>query len=662
METKDLRYAPAEYTREHQRTYTVLDIAEGDSNLIVLSQAMQRSDAVRAYDITTVESTVVTDAVSKWILTGESIWQVLEHLRLPVHTVDSQRIALPDGFVGRVLIARVTPDADAEAPELIRLGALLHRIQQEPTAAVVYQHKVKPFVPEQPNQPIDPNSGIFNKALFYPIRALQFPRGLVRMRTTAKDDQRYSYSDVYTLEELQTFWTAYEQAQAHIDKLMPVIRKHPNYSSAEAPDAYDQTGRLQALIYLNPIPDLSLEVAASRNYTYPKVFWRDITPAPQYEKDACKEISYNELSKVPNTLAELNDYMGRYTDYLKVPFAVIDGVQYYFFFRRTDVSSNAGSYIGTDYGSGGVPVLDKYILHSCTFEADSDLPKDARTNYDDSTGEPYGYTEGATINVQASNYGITSVLPKDNFKDLVLCVHRSAQLKLPRAVSAITVPSYVWDNGVRSTEKVTESYPADISVSAYAGAGVLVSPERAIEKLSIRVREQTPTDEGFMRVLAYPDGHTGGFKYFNSISEGHVTQKVPALHIRHWDMQYLTTQNIANAESQGFSTTILPEEVMRTAYASAYVYEGGHHLPTDHTSPALETFLKRIGIDGYREDEDRSTSYMAHVERATFNDNWAIHELIVDTRNLWHLKGIYEKWQQLRKASEHSTSDSLSSS
>lgn len=657
METKDLRYTPAEYTREHQRTYTVLDIAEGDSAVVVVSPAMQYSDALRAYDITTMDSTLVTDTVSKWLLTGEAIWDTLEHLRLQIRTVDSQRIALPDGFVGRVLIARVTPDANAEAPELIRLGALLHRIQQEPTAAVVYQHKVKPFMP---NQPIDPNSGIFNKALFYPIRALQFPRGLARMHTTAKDDQRYSHSDVYTLEELKTFWTAYEQAQAHIDKLMPVIREHPNYSSAEAPDMFDQTGRLPALIYLNPIPDLALEVAASRNYTYPKVFWRDIAPAPEYEKDACKEISYNELSNVPNTLAELNDYMGRYTTYLKVPFAIVAGVQYYFFFRRTDVSSNPGSYIGTDYGDGGVPVLDKYICHSCTFEADSDLPKDARTSYDDSTGEPYGYIEGATINVQESNYGITSVLPKDNFKDLVLCVHRSAQLKLPRAASAITVPSYVWNNGVLSTEKVTESYPADISVSAYAGAGVLVSPERALEKLSIRVREQTPTDEGFMRVRAYLGGY--GFKYFDSINEGHVTQKVPALHIKHWDMQYLTTVNIDNAESQGFSTVILPEEVMHTAYADAHVYEGGHHLLTSHTSPELETFLKRVGIEGYREDEDRSTSYMAHVERATFNDTWAIHELIVDTRNLWHLKGIYEKWQQLRKASGHSTSDSLSSS
>lgn len=167
METKDLRYAPAEYTREHQRTYTVLDIAEGDSNLVVLSQAMQYSDAIRAYDITTVESTLVTATVSKWILTGESIWQVLEHLRLDIRTVDSQRIALPDGFVGRVLITRVTPDADAEAPELVRLGALLHRIQQEPTALYPYQYKVKvkkdtefdygytsePSPPEYPNPP-----------------------------------------------------------------------------------------------------------------------------------------------------------------------------------------------------------------------------------------------------------------------------------------------------------------------------------------------------------------------------------------------------------------------------------------------------------------------------------------------------------------------------
>lgn len=144
METKDLRYAPAQYTREHQRAYTVLDIAEGDSTVIALSQALQYSDTVRAYDCSTLEDTMVTDAVSKWILQGESIWDTFEHLRLPIRVVDSQRIALPDGFVGRVLIARVTPDADVEAPELIRLGALLHRIQQEPTAAIPYRYKVKP--------------------------------------------------------------------------------------------------------------------------------------------------------------------------------------------------------------------------------------------------------------------------------------------------------------------------------------------------------------------------------------------------------------------------------------------------------------------------------------------------------------------------------------
>lgn len=144
MQTKDLHYTPAEYTREHQRTYTVLDINEGDSTAVVVNPAMQYSDALRAYDITTVESPLVTDAVSKWILTGESIWDSFEHLRLQIRTIDSQRIALPDGFVGRVLIARVTPDANAEAPELIRLGALLHRIQQEPTALYPWKDKVKP--------------------------------------------------------------------------------------------------------------------------------------------------------------------------------------------------------------------------------------------------------------------------------------------------------------------------------------------------------------------------------------------------------------------------------------------------------------------------------------------------------------------------------------
>mgnify|MGYP004682394595 CR=1 FL=1 len=168
METKDLRYAPAQYTREHQRAYTVLDIAEGDSTIVTLSQALQYSDAVRAYDCSTLEDTAVTDAVSKWILQGDSIWDTFEYLRLPVQVVDSQRIALPDGFVGRALIARVTPDADAEAPELIRLGALLHRIQQEPTALWVWKNKVKvekdtefdygyssePSPPEYPTPPV----------------------------------------------------------------------------------------------------------------------------------------------------------------------------------------------------------------------------------------------------------------------------------------------------------------------------------------------------------------------------------------------------------------------------------------------------------------------------------------------------------------------------
>lgn len=144
METKDLRYAPAQYTREHQRTFTVLDIAEGDSNVVTLSQALQYSDAVRAYDCSTLEEAAVTDAVRTWILQGDSIWDTFEHLRLPIQIVDNQRIALPEDFVGRVLIARITPDADPEAPELIRLGALLHRIQQEPTAAIPYQYKVKP--------------------------------------------------------------------------------------------------------------------------------------------------------------------------------------------------------------------------------------------------------------------------------------------------------------------------------------------------------------------------------------------------------------------------------------------------------------------------------------------------------------------------------------
>ena len=157
MQTKDLRYTSAEYTREHQRTYTVLDINAGDSTTVVVNPVMRYADALRAYDITTTDSALVTDAVSKWILTGESIWDSLEHLRLQIRTVDSQRIALPDGFVGRVLITRVTPNADAEAPELIRLGALLHRIQQEPTALYPWKDKVHTVTEYKPEPEPEPN-------------------------------------------------------------------------------------------------------------------------------------------------------------------------------------------------------------------------------------------------------------------------------------------------------------------------------------------------------------------------------------------------------------------------------------------------------------------------------------------------------------------------
>lgn len=146
MQTKDLRYTPAKYTREHQRTYTLLDIAEGDSNTVLLSQAMQYADTVHAYDVTALKPTAITDIVSEWLLTGKSVWSILEHQRLQIRVVDSRRIALPSGFVGRVLIARATPDADTEAPELIRLGALLHRIQQEPTALRVWKGAPKPLV------------------------------------------------------------------------------------------------------------------------------------------------------------------------------------------------------------------------------------------------------------------------------------------------------------------------------------------------------------------------------------------------------------------------------------------------------------------------------------------------------------------------------------
>lgn len=207
MQTKDLRYTPAEYTREHQRTYTVLDINAGDSTTIVVSPAIQYSDALRAYDITTVDSTLVTDAVSKWILTGESIWDSFEHLHLQIRTVDSQRIALPNGFVGRVLIARITLDADTEAPELIRLGALLHRIQQESTALYPWKDKVRTVTEYEPEPEPEPKPDIYDYGYSSEPQPPDYyaspPRGTFTERSIPSGSVTWRSRDTASAAELQ---------------------------------------------------------------------------------------------------------------------------------------------------------------------------------------------------------------------------------------------------------------------------------------------------------------------------------------------------------------------------------------------------------------------------------------------------------------------------
>lgn len=147
MQTKDLRYTSAELTREYQRWCVVQDVPAGASNVLTISFAMQYADTLRCYDISTLEDSAIQSAVHDWLLNGKPIWETLEPLRLPLQELDALRVQIPEGFVGRVLLLRARPvvDADPEAPELIRLGALLHRIQQEPTALNVWKDLVRPI-------------------------------------------------------------------------------------------------------------------------------------------------------------------------------------------------------------------------------------------------------------------------------------------------------------------------------------------------------------------------------------------------------------------------------------------------------------------------------------------------------------------------------------
>ena len=606
METKDLRYAPAEYTREHQRTYTVLDIAEGDSNLVVLSQAMQHSDAVRAYDITTVESTVVTDAVSKWILTGESIWQVLEHLRLDIRTVDSQRIALPDGFVGRVLIARVTPDANAEAPELIRLGALLHRIQQEPTAAVVYQHKVKPVEPEldpSGGYTYDPNSGFFNLDLFRPAVYLQLPDDTeyIPRRVSIQNDTQ---SEDYSMHELQTFWRDYERADARMQSTMAILLKHPNYN----PDADWQVKHTPHIIQINkPIEGIALDIRQTRGYCYPASFWCRIDKDERFvEDDACKLISIKDIKNVPNNEKDLKAYLGK-AHCLKIPFATIAGVQLYLYLQ----TQNSGllSYIGTRYGDP-TSLWNRHLLqHYAVLSYDSD-GAEAHTNDYTDVYRP-SVLEGYRTSTHKEALG-------RNYKEFLL--NASCSAKTTTDATVTTAGS--WDRRL----------------------GKPIPPK--VRNVRFEIAAHSTGEYHYVAADALDN--------VLSMPLGAYRDDIPAFHTDPWYDHVIEEHNLST------------DPVNFYMGHKVYVYntDGTSYLLTPpEISPAPKDM---VGLLGYTQWEyigiSSGGSGVGYATAGTPNSTWVMDKLYFGSRNLYHLKGIYEKWQQLRKASEHSTSDSLSSS
>lgn len=606
METKDLRYAPAEYTREHQRTYTVLDIAEGDSNLVVLSQAMQHSDAVRAYDITTVESTVVTDAVSKWILTGESIWQVLEHLRLDIRTVDSQRIALPDGFVGRVLIARVTPDANAEAPELIRLGALLHRIQQEPTAAVVYQHKVKPVEPEldpSGGYTYDPNSGFFNLDLFRPAVYLQLPDDTeyIPRRVSIHNDTQ---SEDYSMHELQTFWRDYERADARMQSTMVILLKHPNYN----PDADWQVKHTPHIIQINkPIEGIALDIRQTRGYCYPASFWCRIDKDERFvEADACKLISIKDIKNVPNNEKDLKAYLGK-AHCLKIPFATIAGVQLYLYLQ----TQNSGllSYIGTRYGDL-TSLQNRHLLqHYAVLSYDSD-GAEAHTNDYTDVYRP-SVLEGYRTSTHKEALG-------RNYKEFLL----SASCSAKTTTGATVTTTGSWDSRL----------------------GKPIPPK--VRNVRFEIAAHSTGEYHYVAADALDN--------VLSMPLGAYRDDIPAFHTDPWYDFVIEEHNLST------------DPVNFYMGHKVYVYntDGTSYLLTPpEISPAPKDM---VGLLGYTQWEyigiSSGGSGVGYATAGTPNSTWVMDKLYFGSRNLYHLKGIYEKWQQLRKASEHSTSDSLSSS
>lgn len=606
METKDLRYTPAEYMREHQRTYTVLDINEGDSTVVVVSPAMQYSDALRAYDITTVDSILVTDTVSKWILTGESIWDTLEHLRLQIHTVDSQRIALPDGFVGRVLIARVTPDANAEAPELIRLGALLHRIQQEPTAAVVYQHKVKPVEPDldpENGYPYDPNSGFFNIDLFSPAIYLQLPDDTeyVPKRTPILNETQ---SEDYSLDELHTFWRDYERADERQQRVMPVLYKSPNWN----PDADWQVKHTPHIIQINkPIEGIALNIRLTRGYCYPKNFWCRIEPDERLHEDTdCKLISIKDIKHVPNTESELRTYMGA-AKCLKIPFMRIDGNQLYLYLYTR--ASGLQSYIGTKYGDP-ISLRNTHPLeHKAVVSYDSDSVKAHTNDYTDVYSPPVmeGYRTIAQKELLGSNY-----------KEFLMDVSRTA-----RTTTGATVTSGGgWDG------RLGKPIPPTVTNETFTISATSPDAYRFVAPETFEALLDMPL--GLHKVDAIPES------YAVPNPKGHLERDgLPEL------MNFTMSRWV----------------VVKTSDQRTFMFD----LP--EISPAPQDM---VGLLGYTQWDfigvGSAGTGLGYGLAGSPNSTWVMDEVYFKSRNLYHLKGLYEKWQQLRKASGHSTSDSLSSS
>jgi len=593
MQTKDLRYTPAEYTREHQRTYTVLDIAEGDSTTVVVSPAMQYSDALRAYDITTVESTLVTDTVSKWLLTGEAIWDTLEHLRLQIRTVDSQRIALPDGFVGRVLIARVTPDANAEAPELIRLGALLHRIQQEPTALRVWKDKVYPVrqCKWMPNMDLS----ILNHDLFAPIRHVLLPHDLEHHYEPIYDAEINTWK--WTDEKLRMFWRDYERSQELQQELDTFMATFPY--NAKVSDKY--------FVDLNPVDGLALQVRRGMIYNYPQDYWLDWRePSKGFKNNVqVKEVSLCDIQEVPSTGRELRAYM-RNAVYLRVPLGTFRGQQYYAFMAR---GKSYPSYIGT------------HFVETIPITYNKDTNRDYQDIYHISTKDAIETT---------TERGDSRVL--SNYMDTRVRSYRWAQTKQGVLYSSAT-PYH------------SRGLTGRISALGFASHNAVHTPQDAVDLLDVPY-------------APVPD------MYENDPVSGHRI----LLHTR----DYL---------AEGGDETdngIYPRYGIADYVEVSYIYIPSY---TTRISPSPDTVLATLGITadtsiyplGERDSSARavpwSSSGLASPNREHYRvtafrptDVWRISYYVVSSRNLWHLKGIYEKWQQLRKASEHSTSDSLSSS